>query len=88
MSNLTACLLTPDEYAVLRLLREARGLGYHQIEREVYQYLFEEFYPEEPEVVNLDPVPEVEVIDLTGDDDMPDVSGLVGKSSCCLLNLC
>lgn len=81
MAKLVECSLTIDEYAVVGLLREARGLGYRRIEMDVYNRLIEEF-DGEPEVIELDRVPEValyEVIDLTSDEDVPNVAELIGK---------
>ncbi len=93
MENAIACLLTADEYAVIRFLREARGHGYRAIERELCGFLVaffnggrpEPVIPEVviPEVVIPEAVPEVavlyEVIDLTDNADMPDLAGLIGK---------
>lgn len=85
MANLIHCSLTLDEYAVLGLLREARGRGYHRIEKEVYAVLVELFERDEPEVIILDQDPLTvdlyEIIDLTGGDEdgVPDIAGLIGK---------
>ncbi len=91
MANFIDCSLNLNEIAVIIILREARGRGFSQIDRDIYQQIADMLDADEgidivdpemvPDQLPFEIVPDqlpIEIVDLTDEEiGMPDVNELI-----------